>query len=237
MSDLEALAVLQEHDTAIDHLQRSLASLPERVAAHELNERRHALEARQTELVRQLDELGAVEEEVEKELAVVEQRANQLDATLRAPGSASRDAQAIIHEIDQLREQASAIEERGLELLEQRDGLLGEQKAAQADMDAIAADAPGVLEALKQAEGAAGEELAKLRAERDEVVAGIDAGLAATYERLRGRMAGVAVARVVSGACTGCHLSLPANDLERMTKLGPGQYATCEQCGRILIPS
>ena len=237
MSDLEALAAVQEHDTAIDQLQRSLSSLPERAAAHELNERRHAAEARQVELAAKLDALSASEEAVEKELAVVEHRANSLDATLRTPGSATRDAQAIIHEVDQLREQAGALEERGLELLEARDALLAEQAAAQAELEAVAADAPTVLAALKQAEGEAGETLATLQRERAESAAGLDAAMLATYEKLRARLDGVAVARVVSGACTGCHLSLPAVDLERMAKLAPGQYSTCEQCGRILIPS
>ncbi len=237
MSDLEALAAVQEHDTAIDQLQRSLASLPERAAAKGLNERSRDAEARVADLTAKLNALAETEELVEKELATVEGRANQLDATLRSPGSATRDAQAIIHEIDQLREKAGGLEERGLELLEERDGLLQEQAAAQADIDAVAAEAPAALAALKQAEGAADEELAKLRADRDTAAAGLDAAMLATYDKLRARLDGVAVARVVSGACTGCHLSLPAVDLERMAKLAPGQYSTCEQCGRILIPS
>lgn len=237
MSDLEVLAAVQEHDTAIDQLQRSLASLPERAAAHALNERRRNAETRIADLAVKLDALAETEEAVEKELAVVEGRANQLDATLRSPGSATRDAQAIIHEIDQLRQKAGSLEERGLELLEERDGLLGEKAAAQSEIDAVAADAPGVLAALKQAEGAAGEEVTKLQSERDASAAGLDAAMLATYEKLRARLDGVAIARVVSGACTGCHLSLPAVDIERMAKLAPGQYSTCEQCGRILIPS
>jgi predicted nucleic acid-binding Zn-ribbon protein len=237
MSNLAALAVVQEHDTAIDQLQRSLSSLPERAAAQALNERRHAADVQLAALASKLEALAEAEEAVEKELAVVEQRADSLDATLRSPGSATRDAQAIIHEIDQLREQAGALEERGLALLDERDTLLNEQSAAQAELDAVAADAPGVLAALKQAEGDAGESLAKLQAERAEAAAALDDALLATYDKLRARMDGVAVARVVSGTCTGCHLGLSAVDLEHMAKLGPGQYATCEQCGRILIPS
>lgn len=234
---LQMLLALQELDTAIAQLQRRLGALPERTAAHELNERRHALETRLVDLAGQLDTLATSEEAVEKELATVEDRANSLDAALRSPGSATRDAQSIIHEIDQLREQAGVIEERGLDLLEQRDAVLNDQKTAQADLDAIAAEAPTVLAALKQAEGDAGVELARLQAERDSAAAGIDAALLATYDKLRARLDGVAVAQVVSGSCTGCHLSLPAVDLERLAKLAPGQFTSCEQCGRILIPS
>ncbi|MDP1792670.1 MAG: hypothetical protein Q8K63_00925, partial [Acidimicrobiales bacterium] len=187
---LQMLLALQELDTAIAQLQRRLGALPERTAAHELNERRHALETRLVDLAGQLDTLATSEEAVEKELATVEDRANSLDAALRSPGSATRDAQSIIHEIDQLREQAGVIEERGLDLLEQRDAVLNDQKTAQADLDAIAAEAPTVLAALKQAEGDAGVELARLQAERDSAAAGIDAALLATYDKLRARLDG-----------------------------------------------
>lgn len=236
-SSLQALVALQEHDTAIDQLQRRLGALPERAAAHDLNEQRRAIEARIASLDAQLDALAATEEAVEEELATVEARIASLDAMLRAPGSATRDAGAIVHEIDQLRERAGAVEERGLELLEQRDGVLNEQKAAHAELDAVAAQAPVALAALKQAEGEAGAELARLQDERAAIVPSVDPALLATYDRLRPRLEGVAVARVVSGACSGCHLSIAAVDLERIARLGPGEHATCEQCGRILIPA
>ena len=228
---------MQEHDTAIDQLKRRLLSLPERGVAHELNERRHAIQERLTGLAAHLGELAAAEEEVERELAIVEERATSLDNALRAPGAGTRDAQAIIHEVDHLRERAGALEERGLELLEQRDALLGDEKAAQAELDQVAADAPGVLAAVATAEGEAGVELKRLEAERAEVASGLDAALLATYEKLRSSLDGVAVARVVNGACTGCHLSLSSADLDHLTRLKPGEFASCEQCGRILIPS
>ncbi|MEY2426930.1 MAG: uncharacterized protein QOI61_2502 [Actinomycetota bacterium] len=233
MSD--SLLSLQDHDTAIAELQRKLGSLPERAAAHELNERRHTTEAAIAALGPQLDQLAAAEVEVETALATVEKRAAALDETLRSPGSATRDAQAIIHEIDQLRAQAATLEESGLELLEQRDALLVQQAEGQAALDAVAQDAPGVLAALTAAEGDAGRELAELEAKRREVAATVPPDLLATYERLRAQLGGTAVARVQSGACTGCHLSLASADLDQFTKLAPGQHATCEQCGRILI--
>jgi hypothetical protein len=234
---LDALVALQEHDTAIDRLKRTLASLPERSAAHALNERRRAADARLGALAAQLAELSSAEAAVEVELNTVETRAKSLDDNLRSPGSATRDAQAIIHEIDQLRAQAGEFEERALELLEQRDALVAEQRVAGAELEAVAAEAPAVLAAVASAEGDGATELAALEAQRAEAAGKIDAALMGTYERLRANLEGVAVARVVNGTCTGCHLSLSAADLEHLGKLGPGQSATCEQCGRILVPA
>lgn len=236
-TELEALWALQGHDTQIDMLKRSLAHLPERAALHGLNERRHAADEQLAALAGQLAELNETEEQVEKELGVIEARVKQLDDMLRSPGSATRDAQAIIHEIDQLKEQAGVLEERGLELLEQRDVLVAEQTKTQGELEAVAAEAPGALAAVKTAESEAGAQLATLEAERAEAAGGVSEGLLATYERMRPKMEGVAVARVANGACTGCHLALSQADLQQLAKLAPGAHTSCEQCGRILIPA
>jgi predicted nucleic acid-binding Zn-ribbon protein len=229
------LLVLQDHDNAIDDLRRRLGVLPERAAAHALNERRHNAEAELVRLAGELEKLSAEEAAVEESLAVVEKRAAQLDGTLRSPGSATRDAQAIIHEIDQLKAQAETLEEAGLELLEQRDALLAEEEKNQRVLAEVAAEAPVVLAALQEAEGDAGKELARLEAERASTAAEIDASLLANYEQLRGRFGGVAVARVQGGVCTGCHLSLSAADVDRFNRLAPGAHYSCEECGRLLI--
>ena len=229
------LLVLQDHDLALDDLRRRLGTLPERAAAHALNERRHAAEAELVRLAGELEKLASEEAAIEESLATTEGRANSLDATLRAPGSATRDAQAIIHEIDHLREQAAALEESGLALLEQRDALLAEQAENQRVLEAVAAEVPTVLAALQAAEGGAGKELAALEAERAAAASQIDADVLATYERLRQRHEGVAVARVQAGVCTGCHLALSAADLDQFNRLAPGQQTTCEECGRLLI--
>jgi predicted nucleic acid-binding Zn-ribbon protein len=229
------LLTLQDHDLAIDELRRRLGNLPERAAAHALNERRHAAEAELARLAGELEKLASEEAAIEDSLATVEKRASALDDTLRSPGSATRDAQAIIHEIDQLRAQASELEEAGLALLEQRDALLREQADNERVLSDVAAEIPAVLAALQTAEGDAGKELAAREAERASAASEIDADVLATYERLRQRHAGVAVARVQAGVCTGCHLSLSAADLDQFNRLAPGQRATCEECGRLLI--
>jgi predicted nucleic acid-binding Zn-ribbon protein len=120
-------------------------------------------------------------------------------------------------------------------LLEQRDALLAEQAQNQRVLEQVAAEAPVLLAALHTAEGDAGKEVATLEAERASAAAEVDAALLATYERLRERLGGVAVARVQGGVCGGCHLSLSAADLDRFNKLAPGGHATCEDCGRLLI--
>ena len=142
VSQLDALLALQEHDTTLDQIGHRRETLPERALIHELNVRRRAAESAAIELATRGEQVAGQEVEVETELGAVEQRANSLDATLRAPGgSGTRDAQAIINEIDHLRARASVLEERGLLLLEERDQISTEQAEIAAALDAVATDA------------------------------------------------------------------------------------------------
>jgi uncharacterized protein len=61
--------------------------------------------------------------------------------------------------------------------------------------------------------------------------------LADRYETLRARFKGTGAARLIKNHCDGCHLELSSVEVERIRALPPGEVATCEQCGRILVPS
>lgn len=235
--ELDALLALQEHDTALDQLAHRRESLPQRTAIHELNLRRRAAEQAATELAGRNEAVADEEIAIETELNSVEKRAADLDASLRAPGGAgTRDAQAIVHEVDHLRARASALEEQGLALLTQRDHIAAEQTLVAAALDAVAVEAAGAFSALAAAEAELDAEAAREGAARDTMRALVPPDLLATYDKLRERLGGVGAARVVGGSCSGCHLALSSVDVDRLHKLGPGEYASCEQCGRILIP-
>jgi hypothetical protein len=70
---------------------------------------------------------------------------------------------------------------------------------------------------------------------RVEAAATVPPDLLARYERLRTQLAGTGAARLVAGSCSGCHLSLPAMEVDRIRKAPPDEVITCDQCGRILV--
>jgi len=235
--ELEALLTLQAHDTVLDQARHQREALPERAIIHELNLRRRASEAAAAELAIRGDALAKQEIDLESELNAVEKRAATLDATLRAPGGAgTRDAQAIIREIDHLRERAAVLEEQGLSLLQERDDVTAEQAEIATSLDGVASQASAAFAALAAAEAALEAQVGEATAAREAVRANVPADLLATYDRLRERLGGVGAARVSAGSCSGCHLALSSVDVDRLHKLGPGDFATCEQCGRILVP-
>jgi predicted nucleic acid-binding Zn-ribbon protein len=70
---------------------------------------------------------------------------------------------------------------------------------------------------------------------RAAAAAGIPDAAMTSYERLRTRLDGVAVARLVNGRCDGCHLSLSRTELAVALREPPDTLLHCEQCGRILV--
>src|SRR5579875_2193893 len=77
---------------------------------------------------------------------------------------------------------------------------------------------------------------AEVAARRAEAASAVPSGLLEPYERLRSRLDGVGAARLVGNRCDGCHLTLPAVELDRIRRLPDGEVYTCDQCSRILVP-
>ena len=38
-----------------------------------------------------------------------------------------------------------------------------------------------------------------------------------------------------NGRCSGCHLALPATEIDRIKREAPDTIVLCDQCGRILV--
>ena len=72
-------------------------------------------------------------------------------------------------------------------------------------------------------------------AARTASVAGIDADLLGTYDRIRADTGGVGIARFAGGRCEGCHLALPAMEVDQIKKQAPDVVVTCSSCERILV--
>jgi predicted nucleic acid-binding Zn-ribbon protein len=78
-------------------------------------------------------------------------------------------------------------------------------------------------------------ESARVAAERVAAADGIDPGLLATYDRLRGQLGGVGAALLRGNRCEGCRLELNPLDLDTARSAPPDQVVRCEECGRILV--
>jgi uncharacterized protein len=236
MDDLHALLAVQELDTQSDQLRHRRSHLPERARLDAVTTELAAVEAGGAAATAERDELVRRQAEFEAELADNERRMTELDRRMRSGlVSAPRDLQAMAAQIDSMKRRRSDLEDAELEVMEALDPLEAQVSALQ-DRWAVLDDEAAALRAeVGQAEAVIDRELAGVLDARRAAAAPLPPTLMATYERLRQRLGGVGAAALVGSSCGGCHLAIPAGELDRIRRLPPDAVATCEQCGRILV--
>lgn len=232
----DTLLQVQLHDTTLDQLRQRKRTLPELAELRTVEDETAAADVVGAELRRRVDDLASRQRALEEQIATAAARRHTIEQRMLSGSvTASRDLQAMDAEVHHLAERQAEFEESELALLEEEDPLddaLAANRSQVADLAAEAERLRGVVaEAVQDIDDAIEVESAR----RAEVAAGLPADLAATYESLRAHLGGVGAARLVGDQCDGCHLTLPSKEVERIRRLPPEAFATCEQCGRILV--
>jgi len=234
MTDLRDLLVLQQRDTAVDHLRHRRATLPERTLVTGVQEELARLRAELAVATGERDTLTARQERLEADVAAGEAKRRTLEGRL-ASTSVPREAQAMSEEIDGIKARQRVLEDEELEIMEALEPIETTVVAGQAQDMALEQRLREGREALAHAETAINGEIADAVAARAAAVQPIPSALLDRYERLRTKLGGVAVATLDGARCTGCNLTLPTLELERVRGAAPDAIVECEQCGRILV--
>jgi predicted nucleic acid-binding Zn-ribbon protein len=233
---LDALLEVQALDTASDQLRHRRQHLPERIELADRHVQLAGLEARIQEVQGKRDAIASSEKRLEDEIALVSDRAKAADQRLYS-GTVNipRELTALQEDIDSLQRRQRQLEDQELELMEQAeplDAALAELATARADIDG---DAVKLSAAVAEVETEIDAELADIRAKRANAVDGIPTELLAEYERLRGALGGIGVARLSGNRCEGCHLALSAVDVDRIRHEPDDALVHCTECGRLLV--
>ena len=232
----DTLMQVQQHDTALDQLRRRKEALPERAALSELRGRRSDLDRSMAEAQALVDDLAGRQNSLEEHIAATARRRREIEQRMQSGAvSASRDLQAMDHEVHQLAQRQSHLEEQELVLLEEQEPLdtqLGLDRARVASLDV---EADRLSATIAESEAEIDAAIAAEDALRHQLAPGLPVDLAQRYEVLRSRLGGVGAAKLVGERCDGCHLTLPSVEVERIRHLPPDEFATCPQCDRILV--
>jgi predicted nucleic acid-binding Zn-ribbon protein len=235
---LDVLLDVQDLDTAISQLQHRRATLPERAELAELDAALGRLERRAAEAGAERDELAQRQSGLEQQIAALTSRRESLEARLySARGTAARDLQAMDDEIRHLRQRRGELEDAELEVMVAAEPLDAELAELEAERERLSSAARGLRTAIATSEGAIDAELSERAVAREAAVSTLPPDLLERYEGLRTRLGGTGAARLVGSRCSGCHLELPSMEVDRIRRLPGGTVVTCEQCGRILVPS
>lgn len=233
---LDALLSLQGIDTDLDRHRHRRIALPERQAAAELTQHIATIDAQRSEVQVLVDDVTGRQDALEADLAATEARITDVNKRLYSGQvAASRDLQAMSAEVKALQVRGSDLEDRVLEVLDEREP----HDQAVAALDAARAEAVAGLDtltgAIAEAEEVIDAEIVVLAEQRAARAAEIPTELLATYEQIRSGLGGVGAARLIGAQCQGCFLTLPAAEVDRIKHLPDAAFVTCEDCGRILI--
>ena len=232
LTSLADLLDLQEVDLQIDRLLDQRQSLPEledyKTAHEQVQQKESELDTDAAHL-KQL-ELGL--DKAEGELELLELKLGEHETRLFAGGMSARETEHMRLEVQSLKGQRGAMEERVLGMLEGIDPARAGVAAIQAEIDQLNASKSELEASIKQQWKTIDAELARKEERKKDALAPIDDDLLELYEKLRGIKEGVAVAAYDHGVCGGCHMALsPAEQEEAFGD----ELPRCVHCRRILV--
>jgi predicted nucleic acid-binding Zn-ribbon protein len=234
--DLHPLLDVQDSDVALDQLRHRRANLPERaaLAGHQATAAR--VDQQLAALRADLHEIELAQKKLEDEIAGIDTKAAAENRKLNSGTvTAPREIQALSDEVDALGRRKRALEDEEIELMERAEPLTADVERLESEHAAASAEIARLTEAIGELERAIDVDIASVSAERDAAAADLDADLLSRYEKLRAKLGGVAVARLEGDRCAGCHVSLPAVELDTIRHQPLDVVVTHEDCGRILV--
>ena len=235
--ELEALLLVQEHDTARDRLRHRRAALPERAQLDAQTALLRTREAEAAEVRARRDKVLADERRLDDETRALGAKADEANTKLYSGSTNSpKELQAMQADIDMLKRQRSDLEDTELEVMEAREALDAELAAIEADGATLTAEINRLKGMIAEAEVEIDAELAAEDAEWAKSAEALPETLLADYQRRRAQNKGAGAARLVGTSCGACHLSIPSTEAEQIRKAAGATVAYCDNCGAILVP-
>lgn len=227
--DIQRITRLQSLDLRAAELQREIAALPKHIAQIEkqLDQHIRKLEADRAALTGNQKDRKRLEDDIK----VQEQKISKLrDQMLQA--KTNEQYRAFQHEIEYCEREIRKCEDRILDLMGEAEPLEKNVKAAEESLKVEKQQVEREKDHARDHTAKDQEFLAQVTEERKGIVQALDPKLYSTYERIRSKWKGVAVAEATDGRCGACQIALRPQyyqDLKRAEKV-----MLCESCGRIL---
>lgn len=231
-TNLADLLDLQHMDLQIDRLLDQRQSLPEldayKAAHEELQEREKERETR----ARELKQLELDLDKAEGELEILETKLQEHETRLFAGGMSARETEHMRLEVQSLRAQQGAMEEKVLAMLEDIDPARAGVAEIEAEIERVEKTRGELETSIKQQWKTIDADLARKEERKQEALQPIDPELLELYEKLREIKEGVAVAEYDHGVCGGCHMTLSPAEQEEAFE---ADLPRCVHCRRILV--
>ena len=227
----------------VQSLDLNLRQLRHRHQHHPVRAEITAVEADIAQVEEQLAEVESRHHDIERqrkrledEAALMQAKRKDIDNKLYGGHvTASKELLALQDEAAMLLGKQTELEDQELELMETLESVGSERDTTTGKHDELTGRRTELEGSLAAALAEIDAEMAATESQRTDAVASADGTLLASYEALKDQFDGVAVARLVNGACDGCHIHLSAVAVDQMGKMADDAVVNCEECGRLLV--
>ena len=233
---LEHLLQIQDRDKSIAALRHQKSNLPERQKIADLLEALSTLQKKKDFVSKELISKEDDQQRLEDEVNAIEERVSEQEANLYSGEvSAIKDLQAIQGDIAGLQERKRLVEDQIIVVMEQIEPLKTLFDQLEIEEKTNSEQQAELEAALLRKEQSIEKQIEDVEAERSELALDTSPALLEIYEKIRKQSGNIAVAQLNGMTCKGCHLDLPAVEVDRLKKLPPDQLVHCEECGCILV--
>lgn len=233
--EIPALADLldvQDLDLDIDRLLHRRSTLPELERYRAAQEQIDTYDERIRETSEELRELELATDKAEGELEMLETKLQEQETRLFAGGMSARETEHMRLEVQSLRGQQGASEERVLGLLDRLDPTREALSRLEAQREVLIGERDELEAAITAEWRQIDAEIARKEERKREALAPIPPDLVELYEKLRTTKEGVAVGRLENDTCGGCHIRLSPAEIAEVRASDPPR---CVHCRRILV--
>ena len=226
---MEKLIELQGIDTKLKDLNDLLGDLPSKV--DELNQQEESIKTSLIEKKERRKVLDVESHKGEVRIAEINGKVNKLKDQLFLVTN-NKQYDALMHEIDHMKEERSTIETETLSFLEEKESLIESAKTMESELGSLSNDLTIRREKLELVISESAEEKSFLEEKRSQKVEGIDLNIVSIYNRVFGALDGLAVVNLSGNGCGGCGAQVP---MQKVTEVRANTgIHHCDVCGRFL---
>jgi hypothetical protein len=223
------LVKLQAIDSDIREIEKRLGKVDGKRASLELELAEYESAIKETMSIREAyqKQYRSLESDANMNLPKITKSKEKLTSV-----KTNKEYQALLKEIEDLKNANSKLEDQMLEILEQSDAAelqLSEKKQAfEAARNRVAGEKADIQKAAEEDRF----RLAGLQADFQTALETVNSDILKAFRSVRSRIGNPAIAKVENAVCAGCHMNIPPqmyNELQRFESL-----MHCPQCQRII---
>ena len=230
MSSIKKLIDLQEIDSQLNELEDILGDLPKKVDELIVKEKQTIKDIEDGKLrIKEIQlDLNKTELRVKEDNQKIDNLKDQLFKV-----TTNKQYDALMQEIDHLKEQLDKDETIDIELMEEKDTLEDQIKNQEKNVESVSKDLSERRENLEKLLHESAEQKAQLESDRDKLVKSIEPNVLKRYDVIRSARRGTAVVPVLGASCSGCGAVVPPQKIAEI-RADKTPY-TCDECSRFLF--